>query len=65
MKRPVDVAVMESLLRRGADRCCYCQRQDYTAANPKVNVGPTLTGLVAHKACHVLVEGFYAEAKRV
>lgn len=54
--RLVDVKAMESVLRLGADRCCFCQSNKYTLANPKVKIVATATGtpvdnLVAHAQC--------------
>ena len=35
------------------DRCCYCQRRNYTLENPRVDVLPPFSGqtLVAHLEC--------------
>jgi len=58
--RPLNAAEMERVLRAGHDRCCYCQRRDYTATNPKVQVAPPVGGpaMVAHAKCDEPVQAW-------
>jgi len=59
--RHIDVEQMERVLRAGGERCCYCQRRDYTIDNPKVTVAPTIAGnspLVAHAKCDEPVQAW-------
>lgn len=58
--RHVDAAQMERVLRMGADRCCYCQRREYTLDNPKIDVTPSgvTPKLVAHAKCDEPVQAW-------